>query len=307
MINGTFASVETANLIPGSKVSHALYSCVSAVKASVKVVRFRLNGEASLDNLIVDSVEPSTYDPLWAVEDTGWVITEIDPLWGIISDMFADRPGLSVLRRSHLYLPSSASPSESWTSSLDEVSDAVAGASGPGRVFMNIYDALGMYPLFKEDQPDYTGQSSWPMYSKWYELCQDASTVSQIPNLIWTDLMANYVVGTKNILSQTGKDSAEYPAQRRIEINTYQWRYASAAIFFAAIYLVLILAVVILYTTGRCNLAMLRFMLDQSAAGRSMTTERFEGSSEADFARNKQWALDRGDEILLLGKLDVEK
>ena len=46
-------------------------------------------------------------------------------------------------------------------------------------------------------------------------------------------------------------------------------------------------------------------MLDQTAAGRAMTTERFKVSDKADLASTKEWVKSRGDEVVLAGKADV--
>ena len=306
--NGTgIPNAATASMVPGTKWSQPLFSCASAVKASIKRVQFRVDGGSALENLVVESIQslPSAV-PLWGVENTGRTIHELDPLWGVVADQEILRPGLSTLRRSHLYLP--AGFSSLWGFVGLSVSDAVAGATAPLSAFSAIYyapsDLAGNTNL---DKPNYSAGTSWSLYTKWLELCADASSINMIPNLIWTDIMANFVVGTKNILSSTGARSAQYPARRHVEVTAYRWKYAVVALLFAVSYLVIAIILVILYATKRCDIATLRFLLNQSSAGRSMTTERYSGSSSADIGDNKEWAQVRGDEMVLLGKADVRR
>ena len=47
-------------LDPLTNWSQPLYSCASALKASVKLVSFQINGTASNSNLVVNSIEPVT-------------------------------------------------------------------------------------------------------------------------------------------------------------------------------------------------------------------------------------------------------
>ncbi|KAK4246331.1 hypothetical protein C7999DRAFT_33294 [Corynascus novoguineensis] len=47
--------------------------------------------------------------------------------------------------------------------------------------------------------PDYSGQTNLALKRRWKDLSRSADTVAKIPNLIWTDLAANAVVGTKGL------------------------------------------------------------------------------------------------------------
>lgn len=173
-------------LRPGSKYSHPIYSCVTAIKASIRTVHFRARGHSVLSNLDIQSIGPSeSTKPLWVVEKSGWDIAELDPLWGI----------------AHPHLRES-----------------------PSRV---------------------------------------------------------------------------------VEVVVYDWRYAALIFCFAAIYLGLFLWSVLLLALKKCSLATLHFMLDQTAAGRSITTERFNGDPAKDYAKTKQWAQQRGHELVYVSKPDI--
>ena len=56
----------------GSNWAQQLYTCASAIKASVKTVTFASNGTESLEALSVVDVNPKNYNdeklPLWGIE-----------------------------------------------------------------------------------------------------------------------------------------------------------------------------------------------------------------------------------------------
>lgn len=75
----------------GSKWSMKLFTCASAVKASIKTVSFNYNGtESSLANLVVTDIEEKSYSdendmPLWGVENTGNAYLETEIRYAILS------------------------------------------------------------------------------------------------------------------------------------------------------------------------------------------------------------------------------
>lgn len=184
--------------------------------------------------------------------------------------------------------------------------DAIAGAKLPISVLQNVYipgwvlgdSTIGI-------SPDYSGENSFAMLEEWTRLSSNASTAGRIIDLMWTDMMANAIVGTKSTLPNANAESVLRSAVQYRPTVAYDWRYAMLAICFAALYLVILLASVALYLLKRANISGLRFMLNQTAAGRSMTTERFQGKDAIDFARNKDWAGVRGDEMLIVSKEDA--
>lgn len=53
---------------------------------------------------------------------------------------------------------------------------------------------------------DYSGICSYPMFLKWNRLSKTAETAPLLINLVWTDIMANYVMGARSQLSRPGLD-----------------------------------------------------------------------------------------------------
>ncbi|KAL2020098.1 hypothetical protein VTK56DRAFT_8902 [Thermocarpiscus australiensis] len=96
-----------------------------------------------------------------------------------------------------------------------------------------------------------------------------ADTVINIPNLIWTDLAANAVVGTKSL--------ADAPASQRVPVTVYtnriQYRlsYAIPALLVLAALVLMSLATLCTALFRRTDLGKMRRYLNATAAGRIMT------------------------------------
>ena len=71
---------------------------------------------------------------------------------------------------------------------------------------------------------NYSGTRDRRMLLKWHNLTSSSSSMSHIPNLIWTDIMSNMVVGTKSVLSAFPDKHlmSVRIARRRITYN-YVW------------------------------------------------------------------------------------
>lgn len=180
---------------PGSAWVLPLYSCASATKATIKTVAFRFNGTSDdLLGLKVISVVDKVYAndesmPLWGVENTSMRLKHGGPLWGIVSKDREKELNLTTARKESLYLPGFANPPLS----------GIESANNPGADFAAL--ALDMvYTMGSSTSPvDYTGKADLAMYKKWQELSKTSETSSRIINLIWTDIAANMVVGTKSL------------------------------------------------------------------------------------------------------------
>lgn len=97
----------------GSNWTQQLYTCASAMKASLKTVTFSsnaTNSSATLNDILVRAVRPKDYShdalPVWAVEKAdGYDIQDINLFWGLIDERFENSSGLETKRASELYLP----------------------------------------------------------------------------------------------------------------------------------------------------------------------------------------------------------
>lgn len=85
---------------------------------------------------------------------------------------------------------------------------------------------------------DYTGSKNRAMALKWMNLSKSAESLHKIPNLIWTDIAASMLVGTKSVVSAM-PDSKMQVQMFRQEI-TYNYLYAIPGILCWAIWVILL-------------------------------------------------------------------
>ncbi|PCG97336.1 Hypothetical protein PENO1_063700 [Penicillium occitanis (nom. inval.)] len=75
---------------PGSNWSIPMYTCATATKALIKTVTFQFNGSDDLSGLKVTQISEKVYPdgtsmPLWAVENTNLSMSDVAPLWGLVT------------------------------------------------------------------------------------------------------------------------------------------------------------------------------------------------------------------------------
>ena len=308
-------------LDPGSRWSAPLHSCATALKAHIMDVSFLINGTNSLANLQVVSMKPRTYSsdaslPLWAVENTGMNIVDVAPFWAVVDDKYESWPHLWTSRKDYLYLPAGAA---SILTVLSAANSASASADAPQAALFTTYsDATS--GRFSGDLPDYSGSQNYPLFLKWQELSQSPDTAPTIVNLIWTDIMANYVVGTKSTLSARNK-FADGPINstrrdtkrpmirvlRSARKIRYDLRYGIPGIMFLAFYVMAILSALTVWVTGRVHFRSLRTLLNQTATGRSVTVERYGDAARAPAVGTRKWIQAFGEEDIGLRKRPAEK
>lgn len=133
-------------------------------------VTFFLNGTSSLESLQIRSAIPQTYPsnattPLWAVENTGGMnISDVQPLWGLVSDEYEHDPRLWTIRRDYMYLPAGSAMVDGLGMLLP--GDAL-GMQAPIETLSVLYSSLAS---FGSQLPDYTGIYALPLKQKWQRL-----------------------------------------------------------------------------------------------------------------------------------------
>jgi hypothetical protein len=97
---------------PGSSWKQQLYTCASAVSASIKEVTFSTNGSVAFEALQVLDVRDKNYTastlPLWGIETVDpkiYKIWDVYKFWGLIDPSLEHHPGLESRRASKIYLP----------------------------------------------------------------------------------------------------------------------------------------------------------------------------------------------------------
>jgi hypothetical protein len=287
---------EVPSLAPLTHWTQPLFSCASAVKASIKTVSFRLEGDALVSNLEVEKVVPREYAagkslPTWAVEKTGMMISDIAPYWGLVSSEYASSPHLQTTKSDRFYLPAN-SESVSIVGWGYPSEDSNAGGRLPNQAMVVLWTGSNDGGDSTSGLPDYSGKSSFTMFQSWSSLSQDASSVGKIIGLMWTDIMANGAVGAKGLLSNGGSlssTSADHTAVVYDQGVQYNWLYAIPGFFLLLLYLLLLFVAAMLLCTRRISIDLLRYMLNQTSAGRAITAERY-GHRDENAAPTRYWA-----------------
>lgn len=286
----------------GSKWSAPLYACASAVKANIKTVSFRVNGSIpSLNSLSVTDVRDKEYPdnnsmPLWGVEDSGLALDGISPVWGLISPEYLSFPNISVVRKPSLYLIGSSDFHDfaALTLRFGNLFENMPGSDFAPWAMNSVYSGNS---IFTKGLLDYSGSSNLAMFVKWSNLSRTPEHAASIINLIWTDIAAQSVVGTKGVLGSNNAGLPNetvsitvYPIVHEIK---YNYLFGIPAFILAANLLVISLLALISAATKRSSLTILRRRLCQLSTGRIFLTFQYPELSSLE-TPSKQWSRTMG-------------
>ncbi|KAG0637143.1 hypothetical protein HOY80DRAFT_1085575, partial [Tuber brumale] len=253
----------------GSQWSRPIYTCATAIKASVKVVTLTMNGTHNLENLRVDKVAPRNYSsklemPVWAIENWRTNMSVSYPFWGIVGQKYKDAPHLWTIQREHLWLPS---VSRSDNLAILRSSDSLSLLTFPSQ-------ALGI----STTNDDYSGIHNFALLSKWRKLSETQNSAALIPNLIWTDIVANNLVGTKSVPSAYGvTEGDEQRSGSMLIVDTYGKKitydlvFAIPALTILVMWVASIFLALLMLFTSRVSLAAVQRLINHTSTGRSVT------------------------------------
>ncbi|KAK4243464.1 hypothetical protein C7999DRAFT_36207 [Corynascus novoguineensis] len=308
----------------GSKWTMPLYSCATAVRATIKTVHFstdkgsdpatQFQTNQGLLSFRVTNITAKHYPnpeayPLWGVEDTGRSLRELTPLWGLVSPAYraAQFPNISFVQQPSLYLVGLGNHIR-YKPTLPKLSISfgnrqnLPGAEFPFAVANTLYDVSegisdSSWPF------DLIGRADMAVFTRWQTLTATPEGTAKMVNLLWTDLAASAVVGTKGIATGTSPSSS-FPDGRgagagggggafHVRPAIRRTRYHSA---YGIPAFVLLVALVLLTTgalvascTRLSTIEKLRVRLQQLSAGRIFTIVLYPG--ESDFRMPpKQWS-----------------
>ncbi|KAF2455766.1 hypothetical protein BDY21DRAFT_348618 [Lineolata rhizophorae] len=278
---------------PGTNWTIPIYTCITTTKALVKSVTFRFNGTDDLSGLSVTNVTNKVYPdedskPLWAVEYTESPISDVSPIWGLVSAEDVEGvANISTLRKESLYLPGysglSSGPSQHGYQNLPGVDFHVQALAAAYTVYTT--PGIGL--------TDYSGQISLALFRMWQDLSRSPSKAALILNRIWTDIATNAVVGTRGMTSPGSSSNADAlalsddtsqststsdgTAAAALPVTTYRrrimYRYAYGVPAFILLFItlaVLVLTAVSLVFT-RAGPGKMRKYLNETSAGRLLT------------------------------------
>jgi hypothetical protein len=259
---------------PGSAWTLPMYSCMSTAKATIKTVAFRFNGTSDdLSGLEVVSVKDKVYEseetkPLWGVENTSMRLKDGGPLWGLISKDKVNVLNLTTVRKESLYLPGR----DPYIGTRN-----VPSADFAAIALQMTYDT-SPYSL---KLIDYSGKANLAMYKKWQELSKTPESSAKILNLIWTDIAANMVVGTKGLepysASMRKRDDAATrktpPVVNYTRRIQYKYIYGIPSFLTLALFALAILATIVLAVFSGAKPSTMRLFLQHTSAGRFLTSQ----------------------------------
>lgn len=235
----------------GSKWSQNIHACSSATRASVQTTTFSTNNTNDVHNLRVTRAT-SNLDVLWATEKTDLAIREVDLLWGRVADKYENDSSLWTVRADGFYLP--AGGASVWNAFPDGQP-----SSAHAHVWGQIYDPLS---LSGEYVTDYSGKGDYSIKTKMQSLVARDPTVgnAQIRNLIWTDMMANNVIGTQTNNTIWAAD--------HLRTLQYNFKYAIPGFILLLIWLPSFLGAIFLLATRSMTFERMRAVLNHTSVGR---------------------------------------
>jgi hypothetical protein len=301
---------------PGSKWSIPLYSCATGVRAILKTVSFRFNGTDNLAGLMVTEIAPKRYSdssakPLWGVENTDKPLGRVRPLWGLVTSENASKlGGLATLHNDHLWLPGFLDP--------DLVSEEPDNHNLPGVDFYRTalsrtfaVNSGGRVGFF-----DYSGATSVALLRKWQQLSQVAPGAARVLDLIWTDVAANYVLGTRGLATTSAATgNADADPANNIPVVTYASRVRFHLVYgipafltLAMAVLVLVVAAVAIFLRGSRIRRMTAF-LSWTSVGRIFTsqTPRDGSALSVSLKPSERWITEEGrQQVAVIGDREDE-
>ncbi|KAL2142653.1 hypothetical protein VTI28DRAFT_867 [Corynascus sepedonium] len=323
-----------------SNWSVPVYSCAASVRAIIRTVTFQYNGTGpGLAALKVTSAVPKKYEspadyPVWAVESMprANMMKDAQPLWGLLPKDSSTPPSLrmhnlTTIQQPSLRLPGLIDPLYTISGSVSDYVSMKTGQNLPGVDFytLALTNALGIarpgtgsYPNYA----DYSGLTSLAMYAKWRNLSKTDTGAASIINLVWTDIAANAVIGTKGwglddpaalgeqekgrVVRRSDDDDNEDKDTPRVPVTVYMRRLRYRLPFVVPAIVVLVLALGIFVTwlvltlLGRTGPAKMRRLLDATSPGRILGGFLWPGKAATTRGTN-EWVKTLGTKVVVVG------
>jgi hypothetical protein len=238
----------------GSQWQQQIHVCASTTRASIQTITFSTNSTNDLQNVRL-SRQPSTQSVLWAVENSNMTIADVNLLWGTIDDKFEGDPSVSTLRSGALYLPAGIT---------DELDSAGGDDTQPSAAYhvawAVIYDsqmANSVGSFF-----DYSGATDYGIKTKLQSFVKDDPIrgPSRIRNLVWTDIMANNLIG-----DHQSPSLLTYPYYPSI---TYDAKFAIPGLILVAIWIPVFFMSVFLLASRKISFTYMKQYLNHTSVGR---------------------------------------
>ncbi|OAQ60762.1 hypothetical protein VFPPC_06856 [Pochonia chlamydosporia 170] len=284
----------------GSSWSSPLYTCASGIRATVKTVSFSHNGTTEgIRGLIIHNIDEKNYSreadmPLWGVENAYLPLSAISRIWGIVDEQYQGTKNISTIRQPSLYLPAGQFM---WEDDLDYTNprDNLPAGIAPIAA-MNTVLRKGLSEITGNDLFDYVGRNSMSLWLKWRTLSSSPDTVPQILKLLWTDVAASAMVGTKGVLGHYNFEpdrAADIKVRKMVRQVMYHYEFGIPA-YLAALCFTIVLGVLLLSTiTQGLDFGIASRRLKQTSLGRVIVTLTLRDHSDFSMT-SKRWSQANG-------------
>ncbi|KAJ6463358.1 hypothetical protein C8R45DRAFT_1025425 [Mycena sanguinolenta] len=235
----------------GSTWSQRMFTCASGTAARMQTIDFAFNGTMDLSALTISRSDIDT-PVVWATEATNMGIQDVDLFWGIVPDSLEDDPTLQTIRNDYFFLPAGGTDLAAAGATLGGMPSVL-----PAMAWNAITDDTSNAQLV-----DYSGVSNYALLQKFQQLMLDDSTTgaAQIQKLIFTDMIANTMVGTDS--------STTLLVQDNVEAIAYDVRYAIPVLLLLLFWLPTFAISAFVLATGLLKVSNLRFLLTHTGPGR---------------------------------------
>jgi hypothetical protein len=225
-----------------------LYVCASATRAKMQSITFSFNGTSELSDVDISREDSNGTSGLWAMENADIDIGDVDLFWGRVDDAYENNPTLSTTRSDVFYIP--AGSSDIWGVNAAGQPTTVVGAS-----WSAVYDPSDF---------DYSGSTNYALLNKWQSALQSdpLNGAAYICNSIWTDLMANNLVGNN---TSTMIMFAKYEPS-----ITFDYVYGIPAFLLLLVWTPVIFVALFALVTRGVTLSHLLYLLNQTSVGRTV-------------------------------------
>ncbi|KAF7348184.1 hypothetical protein MSAN_01771300 [Mycena sanguinolenta] len=233
-----------------------IFSCAGGTRARMQHVEFSFNGTMDLTALSFSRSDMET-PVLWATEKTELTVGDVNLFWGRVSDSLDGDPSLWTTRSDVFYIPAGATDA----GLLGPVTISPQTSTLPALAWNSIQQ-LATGASSDTSVADYTALSNFALYNKFQTLISTnpQSGAEQMQNLMWTDLMANNVLGTTS--------NSSLLVQANVPSISYDLRFAVPALLLLLLWVPLFGGAVCVLLTGLLKLSHVRHLLNYTGAGR---------------------------------------
>lgn len=288
----------------GDVYQRPLYSCASTTRASIKTVSFKFNATEGngVQALAVQNITDKIYSendgpnppPLWGIETVDFTLADIQQLWGLISDTNKDAANMTAIRAPQLHLPGYTMTS--GASLLAAGYEFIPGSTATSQALAGMYGSFGGG---SSGGYDYTGRSNLALFQKWQALSANETGVARMLSIVWADLAANAMTGTRGwgtgnvtnasgntadaiVKRQSGNGDGEQTVMVPVRLYEkkirYHWVYGIPAFMAVALFVTVMAGSCCCMVVRRGGPKRTRYYLNHLSAGRLLAEQRYPGT-----------------------------